>query len=162
VQDGFYTLHPVKDLLLQLKYAASRGFKELPFFRCHALIGADVPLGSLVRRIRLTCLRADSELPQVQNPDHSTGTLSCLRDSYLRDGATSMLIIKQRQSTIRTVGGWATFVLLETGAVRECQEHGWMRIGPIPMLGTEPSRSPARTRRRALRKMRQWPRPRMS
>jgi hypothetical protein len=37
-----------------------------------------------------------------------------------------VLIIKERQS-IRTIGGWATFVLLETGAIRECQEHGWMK-----------------------------------
>jgi hypothetical protein len=38
-----------------------------------------------------------------------------------------MLIINERQSAIRTVGGWATLVLLETGAIRECQEHGWMK-----------------------------------
>jgi uncharacterized protein (UPF0218 family) len=38
-----------------------------------------------------------------------------------------MLTIKERQSAIRTVGAWATFVLLETGAIRECQEHGWMK-----------------------------------
>jgi hypothetical protein len=38
-----------------------------------------------------------------------------------------MLIIKERQSAIRTIGGWATFVLLEAGAIRECEEHGWMK-----------------------------------
>jgi hypothetical protein len=41
MQDGFYTRDPVKDFLLQLDYAARRGFKELPFFRCHAIIGAN-------------------------------------------------------------------------------------------------------------------------
>jgi hypothetical protein len=41
VQDGLYTSHPVKDVLLQLEYAACRGFEELPFFWCHALIVAD-------------------------------------------------------------------------------------------------------------------------
>jgi hypothetical protein len=25
------------------------------------------------------------------------------------------------------VEGWATMVLLEVGAIRECEEHGWMR-----------------------------------
>jgi hypothetical protein len=38
-----------------------------------------------------------------------------------------MLIINERQSAIRTIGGWATFILLETGAISECQEHGWMK-----------------------------------
>jgi hypothetical protein len=36
-----------------------------------------------------------------------------------------MLLIKERQSAIRTIHGWATSVLLETG--RQCQEHGWMK-----------------------------------
>jgi len=28
---------------------------------------------------------------------------------------------------IRTLRGWAISVLLEAGAIRECEEHGWMQ-----------------------------------
>ena len=38
-----------------------------------------------------------------------------------------MLMAKAGRPTTRTLGGWAISVLLETGAVRECQEHGWMQ-----------------------------------
>ncbi|AHY52446.1 hypothetical protein [Bradyrhizobium japonicum] len=38
-----------------------------------------------------------------------------------------MLMIKDRRPAIRTVEGWARTVLLEAGAIRECEEHGWMK-----------------------------------
>ena len=38
-----------------------------------------------------------------------------------------MLMTKDRQPAIRTVRGWAISVLSETGAIRECEEHGWMQ-----------------------------------
>jgi hypothetical protein len=38
-----------------------------------------------------------------------------------------MLILKERRSVFRTIGGWARLVLLGAGAIRECEEHGWMR-----------------------------------
>jgi hypothetical protein len=38
----------------------------------------------------------------------------------------SMLVTGKRRAT-RTVRGWAITVLLETGAIRECEEHGWMQ-----------------------------------
>ncbi len=38
-----------------------------------------------------------------------------------------MLVMKERQPAIRTLEGWATSVLLEAGAIRECEEHGWMK-----------------------------------
>jgi hypothetical protein len=38
-----------------------------------------------------------------------------------------MLMTKERRSAIRTLRGWAISVLQETGAIRECEEHGWMR-----------------------------------
>ena len=38
-----------------------------------------------------------------------------------------MLVTKERQPAIRTIEGWATSVLLEAGAIRECEEHGWMK-----------------------------------
>ncbi|WP_035701339.1 hypothetical protein [Bradyrhizobium genomosp. I (2014)] len=38
-----------------------------------------------------------------------------------------MLMTKQRQPAIRTLRGWAINVLNEAGAIRECEEHGWMQ-----------------------------------
>ena len=38
-----------------------------------------------------------------------------------------MLVMKERQPPFRTAERWARLVLLEVGAVRECEEHGWMR-----------------------------------
>jgi hypothetical protein len=36
-----------------------------------------------------------------------------------------MLMTKERRPAFRTIEGWARLVLLETGAIRECEEHGW-------------------------------------
>ena len=38
-----------------------------------------------------------------------------------------MLMTRERRSAIRTLHGWAIFVLQEAGAIRECEEHGWMQ-----------------------------------
>ena len=38
-----------------------------------------------------------------------------------------MLMTKEKRPAIRTLPGWATSVLLEAGAIRECEEHGWMQ-----------------------------------
>jgi hypothetical protein len=38
-----------------------------------------------------------------------------------------MLMMKERRPAFRTIEGWARSVLLEAGAIRECEEHGWMR-----------------------------------
>ena len=38
-----------------------------------------------------------------------------------------MLMMKERRPATRTIEGWARSVLFETGAIRECEEHGWMR-----------------------------------
>jgi len=38
-----------------------------------------------------------------------------------------MLTIKERRPAFRTLRGWATGVLLETHAIKECEEHGHMR-----------------------------------
>jgi hypothetical protein len=37
-----------------------------------------------------------------------------------------MLMTKERRPAIRTLRGWAISVLQEAGAIRECEEHGWM------------------------------------
>ncbi|MBO4228613.1 hypothetical protein [Bradyrhizobium neotropicale] len=38
-----------------------------------------------------------------------------------------MLMTRERRSTIRTLRGWAISVLQEAGAIRECEQHGWMQ-----------------------------------
>jgi hypothetical protein len=38
-----------------------------------------------------------------------------------------MLMTKERRSPIRTLRGWAISVLQHAGAIRECEEHGWMQ-----------------------------------
>ena len=38
-----------------------------------------------------------------------------------------MLMTSERRPTIRTLRGWAIYVLQEAGAIRECEEHGWMQ-----------------------------------
>jgi hypothetical protein len=38
-----------------------------------------------------------------------------------------MLMMKERTPSIRTLRGWAISVLQEAGAIRECEEHGWMQ-----------------------------------
>jgi hypothetical protein len=38
-----------------------------------------------------------------------------------------MLMTSERRPTVRTMRGWATQVLQEAGAIRECAEHGWMQ-----------------------------------
>jgi hypothetical protein len=35
-----------------------------------------------------------------------------------------MLMVVPKRQAIRTLEGWATSVLLEAGAIRECEEHG--------------------------------------
>jgi hypothetical protein len=42
-------------------------------------------------------------------------------------GVIAMLMMKERRPPFRTIDGWARCVLLEAGAIRECEEHGWMR-----------------------------------
>ena len=38
-----------------------------------------------------------------------------------------MLWTIERRPAIRTLHGWAISVLKEAGAIRECEEHGWMQ-----------------------------------
>ena len=38
-----------------------------------------------------------------------------------------MLSTIERRPAIRTLHGWAISVLKEAGAIRECEEHGWMQ-----------------------------------
>ena len=43
-----------------------------------------------------------------------------------------MLTTKERRPAFRTIEGWARLVLLEAGAIRECEEHGWAKDGADP------------------------------
>ena len=38
-----------------------------------------------------------------------------------------MRMTSERRPAIRTLRGWAIHVLQEAGAIRECEEHGWMQ-----------------------------------
>ncbi|MEH2545612.1 hypothetical protein V1283_002257 [Bradyrhizobium sp. AZCC 2262] len=38
-----------------------------------------------------------------------------------------MPMTSDRRPTTRTLRGWAIHVLQEAGAIRECEEHGWMQ-----------------------------------
>ncbi|WP_407156575.1 hypothetical protein [Bradyrhizobium sp. STM 3557] len=38
-----------------------------------------------------------------------------------------MLMTKEKRTPIRTLRGWATVMLQEAGAIRECEYHGWMQ-----------------------------------
>lgn len=38
-----------------------------------------------------------------------------------------MLITRGRRPAFRTIEGWARSVLLEAGAILECETHGWVR-----------------------------------
>lgn len=43
-----------------------------------------------------------------------------------------MLMTKESRPAIQTLRGWAISVLLEAGAIRECEEHGWMQDRAAP------------------------------
>ena len=62
-----------------------------------------------------------------------------------------MLTSRERRDAIRTVRGWAIAVLMEAGAIRECEHHGWMQ-----------ERADPDARLRALRLGRDDPPPRLS
>jgi hypothetical protein len=38
-----------------------------------------------------------------------------------------MLMTKERRPASSTIEGWAPLVLLEAGAIHECEEHGWVK-----------------------------------
>ena len=38
-----------------------------------------------------------------------------------------MLMMKERRPAFRTIEGWVRSILIEADAIRECEEHGWMR-----------------------------------
>ena len=69
-----------------------------------------------------------------------------------------MLMTKDRRPTIRTMRGWAIYVLQEAGAIRDARSTAGCRTAPIRMRGSEPSISPVKTRQQASPLTQQWPR----
>jgi hypothetical protein len=45
-----------------------------------------------------------------------------------------MLMTKERRPALRTLRGWAISLLQAAGAIRECEEHGWMQDRAEPQL----------------------------
>src|ERR1700691_2718465 len=66
-----------------------------------------------------------------------------------------MLVMKERQPPFRTAERWARLVLLEVGAIRECEEHGWMRDRADPHARDRAVDIARRDPRRASLRMRQ-------
>jgi hypothetical protein len=62
------------------------------------------------------------------------------------------MIIDERKPKTRTLRGWAISVLQESGAITECETHGWMqdRADPHARERSRRHRSPASTGRRAF------------
>jgi hypothetical protein len=79
----------------------------------------------------LDCLRVkDSnllELPPLRIPAMYYRPERMTEKTIRRSGAISMLMTSERRPAIRTMRGWAIDVLQEAGAIRECEEHGWMQ-----------------------------------
>jgi hypothetical protein len=59
-------------------------------------------------------------------------------------GAITMLMILERRAATRPLRGWAVSVLLDAGATRECEEHGWMMDRADPRARDRHSALPAR------------------
>jgi hypothetical protein len=55
----------------------------------------------------------------------SRGTKGWAQGFTRRENSTLRTI--ERRPAIRTLHGWAISVLKEAGAIRECEEHGWMQ-----------------------------------
>jgi hypothetical protein len=49
-----------------------------------------------------------------------------------------MLMFKEGRPVVRTLRGWAISVLQEAGAIRECEEHGWMQDRADPDCPPQP------------------------
>ena len=67
-----------------------------------------------------------------------------------------MLMMKQKRTAIRTLRGWTISVLHEAGAIRECEEHGWMMDRGDPDA-REASPSPVGIRRPTCRQRKRSP-----
>src|SRR4051794_812213 len=74
--------------------------------------------------------RWKSRVPVISNPWTVLAVRNARRPAGFieqRQEAISMLMSKERRPAIRTLRGWAIAVLQQAGAIRECEEHGWMQ-----------------------------------
>jgi hypothetical protein len=62
-----------------------------------------------------------------------------------------MVMTTERRPAIRTLRGWAISLLQDAGAIRECEEHGWMQ-----------DRADPHVRERAFELARRYPPPGVS
>ena len=69
-----------------------------------------------------------------------------------------MLMMKERRTAFRTIEGWARSVLLEGGAIRGCEKHGWMKDWADPHARERALLVAARMLRPASPRRQQWPR----
>ena len=69
-----------------------------------------------------------------------------------------MLMTSERRPAIRTMRGWAIDVLQNAGAIRECEEHGWMQDRADPHAWERAIDSPVKTRQQAFPLMQRRPR----
>jgi hypothetical protein len=76
--------------------------------------------------------RVENVVPAIPNPCPVLAARNGGRPKGFVSRANSMLTMKERRPAFRTAEGWATSVLIEVGAIRECGEHGWMRDGADP------------------------------
>ena len=67
------------------------------------------------------------ELPPLRIPAMCYRPERMTDKTIRRSGAISMLMTSERRPVIRTMRGWAIDVLQNAGAIRECEEHGWMQ-----------------------------------
>jgi hypothetical protein len=88
----------------------------------------------------MTAQRIDLKPDRGHTADHGSSTISesltCANswerkvpraDSPSLAEQLFMLTTRERRDAVRTVRGWAIAVLMEAGAIRECEHHGWMR-----------------------------------
>src|SRR6266581_8762768 len=71
----------------------------------------------------------NGELPTIRNPSRVLATRNeCEPQGFVpRQEKFPMLMTRERRPAIRTLRGWAINVLNEAGAIRECEDHGWMQ-----------------------------------
>jgi hypothetical protein len=78
----------------------------------------------------------------------------------VEQGAIAMLMTKERRPAFRTIEGWARSVLIEAGAIHECEEHGWAKDRADPHARDRALDTARQIRRRASRRRRRLSRSR--
>jgi hypothetical protein len=93
--------------------------------------------------------RGKASAPTIPNscPVLAAGTTGATQGFPRRDARRiKVLMLKEKRPAFRTIVGWAISILLEAGAICECEEHGWMK-----------DRTDPQARQRAIEIARQYP-----